>query len=254
MTAAGHWVRMSAWHRRFEDPGLSILVGILLIVEFVLTPAQATGLIPARVEVILGAAGLFVGALCVARTRTIALLVFLVAAVTSCLTLGRALIGTEIVFGVQLVGRLALLGITLGVVSVSVFAPGRVTLHRVLGGGRDLPAARAHLRYRILAHRPVSSRRVSRRRTDRGEHPRSIKPILQLCLPDIGWLRRYRSSSPRGAQPCQPSRRDWAALSSDDHRTAGDIALVSAAGMTLGIEFSPARMASPSRPCPRRNA
>ena len=114
------------------DIGLSILVFILLIVEFVMAPLQGLGRVDEEMISLVAGLGLGVGGLLVVRLRWIQLGILLIMSVSVAFNLHR---GPDVTpFRVAEAGlHFVLLFLLIAAVSHAVFAPGRINLHRILG-------------------------------------------------------------------------------------------------------------------------
>lgn len=114
------------------DIGLSILVAILLVVEFVLAPLETMGKLNQASISLLSGVGLGVGALLVVRLRAMQAAVLLVMVASAAFNLHRGPDLTPFRVG-EAVLHFVLLFLLIAAVSGAVFAPGQVNLHRILG-------------------------------------------------------------------------------------------------------------------------
>ena len=114
------------------DLRLSILVGILLVIEFILAPLQGMGTLNQQgINLFIGL-GLGFGALLVVPQRWVQGLVLLLMVVSagSNLYSGRDVTPFRVL---EACLHFAILGILIAAVSGAVFAPGKVNMHRILG-------------------------------------------------------------------------------------------------------------------------
>jgi Ion channel len=118
---------------RWSDPLLTVLTAILMLMMFVFAPLQAIGFRSFQVLEFISALCLIAGAFLMSGnpTITVALLFALIMAGTAAVSrLNAASILDVYLFA----GALLIMGISLGyVVARAVFAPGRVSYHRIVG-------------------------------------------------------------------------------------------------------------------------
>jgi hypothetical protein len=114
------------------DLRLSILVGILFVIEFVLAPLEGSGTLNQQGINLLMGLLLGFGALLVTSRRNVqfAILIILVGSAFTNLHAGPAVTAFRVTEGVL---HFAILGILIAEVAGAVFAPGRINTHRILG-------------------------------------------------------------------------------------------------------------------------
>jgi hypothetical protein len=116
-----------------SDQLLTVLTILLVLMLFVFAPLRATGFKIFQALEFLSALGLIGGAFLMSGSRTaaVALLFAFIMAGTAAIS---RLYGASVLDVYLFAGALLILGITLGyVVARAVFAPGRVSYHRVIG-------------------------------------------------------------------------------------------------------------------------
>ena len=138
---------MAVLRERWNDPLLTALTALLAVMLFVIAPLQASGVFVFQafefVLAIVLVAGVFV--MSGNRTAFAAMLVSLVMATIGAISRLKA----PSVLDINLfAGAWLIMGITLGwVVSREVFAPGRVTHHRVMGPSCSISRSPSPLRH-----------------------------------------------------------------------------------------------------------
>jgi hypothetical protein len=118
---------------RWSDPLLTTLTVLLMLMLFVFAPLQAVGIKLFQVLSFVSALGLIAGVFFMSGSPTI--VVALLAAFIMAGTAAVSRLNAPSILDVYLfAGALLIMGITLGyVVALAVFAPGRVTYHRIVG-------------------------------------------------------------------------------------------------------------------------
>ncbi len=114
------------------DVGLSVLVCILVIVEFVMAPLQGLGKLNQESISLISGVGLGIGALLVVRLRAMQIAVLLLMIGSAAFNLHRGPDVTPFRVGESAL-HFVLLFMLITAVSGAVFAPGEVNLHRILG-------------------------------------------------------------------------------------------------------------------------
>lgn len=114
------------------DIGLSVLVLILVLIEFVMAPLEGLGRINQQMISLASGLGLGVGGLLVMRHRVtqVAIVVLMAIGVAFNLRSGPAVTPFRVA---EIALHFVLLFMLTAAVSFAVFAPGRVNLHRILG-------------------------------------------------------------------------------------------------------------------------
>jgi hypothetical protein len=118
---------------RWSDPLLTTLTVLLMLMLFVFAPLQAVGIKMFQVLSFVSALGLIAGVFFMSGSPTV--VVALLAAFIMAGTAAVSRLSAPSILDVYLfAGALLIMGITLGyVVARAVFAPGRVTYHRIIG-------------------------------------------------------------------------------------------------------------------------
>jgi hypothetical protein len=124
---------LSQLRERWSDPLLTALTILLILMLFVFAPLQAVGMKIFQVLGFLSALGLISGAFFMSGSPAVA--VALLAAFIMAGTAAFSRLHAPSMLDVQLfAGALLIMGTTLGyVVARAVFAPGRVSYHRIIG-------------------------------------------------------------------------------------------------------------------------
>jgi hypothetical protein len=121
------------WPEQLSDPGLTILLGLQVLLVFIVAPAQAVGVPLPNVVPELLEAVLVVAVVTLAGSRTLIMVAFAVGLLVVAAVVVSAEIPSSLTkalhFGATLLG----LGLLSWIVLRSVFAPGKVTMHRVRG-------------------------------------------------------------------------------------------------------------------------
>lgn len=120
-------------HARFSEPGLTALVVVLCVFDFLLEPVEAMGLLSAKSVNVMGAVGMGLTAFLCTRGRYLPTLLLAIALVEAGFSILRetGLVGDSLT--AELTTRAMLLVIIMAAVSSSVFGVGQVTSHRILG-------------------------------------------------------------------------------------------------------------------------
>lgn len=120
-------------HQRLSDPGLTALVVVLCLFEFILQPLEAMSVIPEKTANVTGAISMGLAAFLSTRGRYLPGLLLAIAAVGAGFSILRetGLVGDSLM--AELTTRALLLTIIIAAVSSSVFGGGEVTRHRILG-------------------------------------------------------------------------------------------------------------------------
>lgn len=125
--------RIALLRQQWSDPLLTALTVLLVIMLFVAAPLQASGIIVFQAFELVFAVVLIAGAFVMSGSRTalVAMMVSLLMATVGAIYRIRAPSGLDINL---FAGAWLVMGITMSwVVSGAVFAPGRITYHRVMG-------------------------------------------------------------------------------------------------------------------------
>lgn len=120
-------------HARLSEPGLTALVVVLCLFDFLLEPIEAMGLLSAKSVNVMGAVGMGATAFLCTRGRYLPSLLLAIAIVGAGFSILRetGLVGDSL--PAELTTRGVLLAIIMAAVSSSVFGAGEVTRHRILG-------------------------------------------------------------------------------------------------------------------------
>jgi hypothetical protein len=118
---------------QWSDPLLTILTAILLLMMFVFAPLQAIGLRVFQVLEFLSAVALIGGAFLMSGSSMVAIALFSALIMAATAAVSR-LTAASILDVYLFAGALLIMGVALGyVVARAVFAPGRVSYHRIVG-------------------------------------------------------------------------------------------------------------------------
>lgn len=124
---------LSRMRERWNDPLLTILAVLLVLMLFVFAPLQATGVRMFQVLGFVSAIGLIAGVFFMSGSATV--MVALLGAFIMAGTAAVSRLSAPSILDIYLfAGALLIMGITLGsVVARAVFAKGRVSYHRIVG-------------------------------------------------------------------------------------------------------------------------
>jgi Ion channel len=133
MVSQGKSIRLSDLREQWSDSLLTALTVLLLLMLFVFAPLQAVGIKAFQFLGFVSALGLICGVFLISGSPTVVLA--LVAALIMAGTAAISRLNAPSVLDVYLfASALLITGITLGyVVARAVFAPGRVSYHRIVG-------------------------------------------------------------------------------------------------------------------------
>ena len=124
---------LRAWRDRGREPGLSVLLALELLVLFVVMPLDEMGILISGITDTAIVLAILAATVVVSRHRIAVTAIVTSAAVAGAATWMRGLSPTVLNISLQFMAILTYIATLMIVVGAAVFAPGRITVHRVQG-------------------------------------------------------------------------------------------------------------------------